>query len=727
MKSFQFHPVCLLPIVVLAAIHVCFPQTAGITSGALYTLSSKASGKLLDVGNSSMANGGNVDTWTDTRSDAERWMVIYSGNGLYTLTNAGSGKLLHSANTTPANSVNVDQNSNTNDNTVAWSIVDAGGGYYQLETAANPNFSLNLLNGTNANGANVLLWQSNSNDSQKWLFQAQSSQSAAPAAAIADQIFAAWKTKYYTTDAAGGYVNGEGFWGIAEIMEIVDDAYEVTGLAKYRDMFDQMYNGFIAKQGADWMWNNFNDDITWAVIACVRAALLTGNQTYLNKAKQQFDEMYSRAWTTGYGGGLLWEQGLTTKNSCINGPATVAAMYLGQATGDTTYFTKAQQIYTWSRIYLLVRSTGKVNDNYDGKVGDWSSTYNQGTYLGAAVMLYNYTKDTTYLDDALNIAGYTQNTMFQSNVINSEDGPDLCGFKGIFMRYARRYVVDLNKPDYILWLQLNAKVAYNNRDTSNIIGTLWGNRATDTAQYTAFSASTAVSLMINCPLSTTITKDAYATVEAEDFDYLKGVIVEPTADVSGVDQLGGIQDGYYTAYMNVDFGSTGAASVGFRVSSATAGGTIEIRLGGITGTLIGTVTVPGTGSWSTYTTVAAPIALTKGLQNLYLVYKGSGYLYNINYFRFFQENTANIKATTSSRAKTIAIYLRAAGTQLHIALGGLPVNRLFITDVQGRVVYQSSKNTCITQDLDVSKYPKGVYFVTAESNRQKINKEFILR
>jgi predicted alpha-1,6-mannanase (GH76 family) len=727
MKLFRFYPVCLLPIIVLAVIDVCFPQTAGITSGALYTLSSKAGGKLLDVGNSSMANGGNVDTWANTKSDAERWIVSYGGNGLYTLTNVGSGKLLHIAGTTPANSVNVDQNTGTNDNTETWSIVDAGGGYYQLKTAANQNFSLDLLNGTNANGANVLLWQSNSDDSQKWLLQAQTSQSAAPTAAIADQIFAAWKTKYYTADAAGGYVNGEGFWGVAEIMEIVDDAYEATGLVKYRTMLDQMYNGFIAKQGADWMWNNFNDDITWAVIACVRAALLTGNQTYLNKAKQQFDEMYARAWTTGYGGGLLWKQGLTTKNSCINGPATVAAIYLGQATGDTTYYTKAKQIYAWSKTYLLVRSTGKVNDNYDGTVGTWSSTYNQGTYLGASVMLYNLTKDTTYLDDATKIAGYTQNTMFQSNVINAEDGPDLCGFKGIFMRYARRYVVDLNKPDYIPWLQLNAKVAYNNRDTSDIIGTLWGNRAADTAQFTAFSASTAVSLMINCPLSTTITKNAYATIEAEGFDYLKGVIVEPTADAGGIDQLGGIQDGFYTAYMNVDFGPTGATSVAFRVSSATAGGTIEIRLGGPTGILIGTVTVTGTGDWSTYTTVTAPIALTKGLQNIYLVYKGSGYLYNINFFRFIEENTATIHVMTVPQAEPVAMYLNATSTQLHINLGGLPVNRLLITNVQGRLVFHSGKNNSGIQTIDVSEYPKGVYVVTAESNRQKINKKFILK
>jgi predicted alpha-1,6-mannanase (GH76 family) len=706
---------------------VCLSQTAGITSGAIYTLASKASGRVLDVGNSSMANGGNVDTWTNTTSDAERWMVTYLGNSLYTLTNVGSGNLLHSANATPANSVNVDQSSSTNDNTIKWNIADAGNGYYQLASAAGPSFLLDLANGTNADGANVQLWTSNNSDPQKWLFQMQTAQNAAPTAAIADEIFAAWKAKYYTTNTTGGSVSGEGFWGVADIMEIVDDAYEVTGFAKYRDMFAELYNGFVAQQGSDWAWNEYNDDITWAVIACVRAALLTGNQTYLAKAKQQYDQMYARAWTTGYGGGLLWKQGLTTKNACINGPAMVAAMYLGQATGDTTYFTKATQIYTWSKAYLFVRSTGKVNDNYDGTVGNWSSTYNQGTYLGAAVMLYDHTKDTTYRDDALKIADYTQNAMFGSSVINSESGPDLDGFKGILMRYARRYVVDLNRPDYIPWLQLNAKVAYNNRDTSGIIGTLWGTRTSDTATCAAFSASTAVSLMLNCPLSTTITRDAYSTIEAENFDYLKGIIVEKTADTGGVNQVGGIMDGYYTAYMNVDFGSTGATKAEFRVSCATDGGTIEIRLGGITGTLIGTAVVTSTGSWTVYTTVSANVTKTTGLQNVYLVYKGAGYVCNLNHFRFIEATSTNAYAQRISGMSLEAIHLNSAQTQLRINPGSAKADKLSITNLLGRTMFQDTRGFSGIRTLDVSEYPRGVYFVTLEANHVRINGKVILK
>jgi hypothetical protein len=77
----------------------------------------------------------------------------------------------------------------------------------------------------------------------------------------------------------------------------------------------------------------------------------------------------------------------------------VACCYLAQATGDSTYYDKAISLYTWSKVYLFDAATGKLNDNVDLdkktgrlKISTWSSTYNQGTYLGAAVMLYKYTK-----------------------------------------------------------------------------------------------------------------------------------------------------------------------------------------------------------------------------------------------------------------------------------------------------------------------------------------------
>nr|MDA3853076.1 PA14 domain-containing protein [Bacteroidales bacterium] len=404
------------------------------------------------------------------------------------------------------------------------------------------------------------------------------------------------------------------------------------GDRKYMAMFTAMYQKFLIREGQDWQWNAFNDDITWMVIACTRAYLLSGREVYLTKAKEQFDKMYARASTSDFEGGLIWKEGIMSKNACINGPAMVACCYLGQATGDQTYYTKAISLYEWSLKYLFNPSTGKVNDAYDGEVHTWSSTYNQGTYLGATVMLYNYTGDDNYLHAAQHIAKFTKEEMFHSNAINSEDGRDLEGFKGIFMRYARKYVVDCNRSDYIPWLQLNARVAYNNRNSENIIATIWTTRTEEGSTSSSFGASTALSLLVNCPMSLQLTHSAYQTIQSEDFTTFSRIVVEPCSD--GTSNLGGIRQGAYSVYKNVDFGFFGASSADFRLSSAEDGGRIEIHLDALDGPIIGVVEALGTGDWANYDNFSCEVENVKGLHDIYLVYQGDGYLFNINYFTF---------------------------------------------------------------------------------------------
>jgi len=472
-----------------------FAQTGKIRSGGIYTLKSKWNGKLLDVSNSSMDNNAGVDCWTDTRSDAERWKVTDIGKNVYTLTNVASGKLLHIASIS-ADSANLDQCDNAVNSDVKWKIEKVGNKLYRLISLSNPNFSLNLNHGA-ADGTKVNLSRSSGDDVQKWYFL-EVTQHAPSYASIADKSFTAWYNKY-------GVDTTKGFWDKAEMMEIVLDALEVTKDVKYEARFNTMYNNFIIHNKTDWMYNKFNDDITWAVLACVRGAMLTGNKAYLEKGKEQFDKMYTRAFTSLYGGGLNWYETRTSKNACINGPAIVACCYLAQATGDETYYDKAIALYTWSKLYLLNAATGKVNDNVDLdkrsqklRVSDWSSTYNQGTYLAAAVMLYQYTKESSYLDEAKKIARYTKDNMYNGKVMNNEDGGnDLPGFKGIFARYARIYAIEGKQTDLNEWLQQNAKVAYNNRNSEGIIQTKWGTRTSETKPGSAFGASTAVSLLIN--------------------------------------------------------------------------------------------------------------------------------------------------------------------------------------------------------------------------------------
>jgi predicted alpha-1,6-mannanase (GH76 family) len=322
---------------------------------------------------------------------------------------------------------------------------------------------------------------------------------------IADRVFSAWYTAY-DIESVNGF-----FWDNAEMMEVILDAYDVTKDPKYKIMFEAMYKNFISKNGSDWQNNNYNDDIAWMVLVSIRGYFITANRSYLDKAKEQFDKMYTRAFSYTYGGGMLWYYTKTTKNACINGPSMVACCYLAKATGDTTYYNKAISLYTWSKLYLFDPATGKVNDNVDLdkntgllKVSRWSSTYNQGTYLGAATMLYKHTGEASYLAEAQKIALYIRDEMYKGQVMNNEDnGNDLPGFKGIFARYARMYTVELNKSDLVVWLRLNAKEAYGNRNSRDLIQTKWATKTSETKPASAFGCSTAVSLLINTlPFST---------------------------------------------------------------------------------------------------------------------------------------------------------------------------------------------------------------------------------
>ena len=69
-----------------------------------------------------------------------------------------------------------------------------------------------------------------------------------------------------------------------------------------------------------------------------------------------------------------------------------------------------------------------------------------------------------------------------------------------------------------------------------------------------------------------------------------------------------------------------------RVASNTSGGTITVHLDSSTGTVVGTVTVPGTGAWQSWVTETCNLTASAGTHNLYLVYSGgSGPLFNLEW------------------------------------------------------------------------------------------------
>ena len=125
---------------------------------------------------------------------------------------------------------------------------------------------------------------------------------------------------------------------------------------------------------------------------------------------------------------------------------------------------------------------------------------------------------------------------------------------------------------------------------------------------------------------------AFTQIEAESYNDQSG-IQNVTCD-EGTEAIGYTENGDYTVYKNIDF-ENGATSFKTRASSATNGGNIEIRLDSITGPLVGTCTVAGTGDWQTFSDVSCNVSGVSGKHDVYLKFTGeSGYLFNINWFIF---------------------------------------------------------------------------------------------
>ena len=307
------------------------------------------------------------------------------------------------------------------------------------------------------------------------------------------------KNFYVVAEDGTGAIAGEQFWPRAEILEIVVDAYEKTGEVEYMELFDQMYAGFLKDYKEEWSFNDYNDDIMWMTIACARAYQAGGKEEYLQQARHHFDLVYERAWSEDLGGGLFWRTENTTKNSCINGPAAIAACLLYQATGEQSYLDKAVAVYGWQSENLL-GSTGAVYDAWDleNGINEWCSTYNQGTFIGASVYLYEALGEEDYLQNAILAADYARDEMYGGGVINTEDeGNDLPGFKGIFARWMGKLIYECDQEQYLPWMEKNARTAWGNRNSKDIMWTKWADKTQDTF-YTAWGCSAGVALLWNC-------------------------------------------------------------------------------------------------------------------------------------------------------------------------------------------------------------------------------------
>jgi predicted alpha-1,6-mannanase (GH76 family) len=270
------------------------------------------------------------------------------------------------------------------------------------------------------------------------------------------------------------------FWWAAQLWDLVLDAYERNPKPEYGQRIDDVYDGFVA-QYPDWL-NDYNDDLGWWAQAALRAHALTQNPRYLERAKTLFDDIWTY-WSEAYGGGVTWRRSnRAQKNVATNGPLTVIAVRLYQATQDVAYLERARKLHAFVDS-ALTDGDARVWDNIEnGELRRWDFTYNFGNFVLASLAMREVTDDAAskarLLERSVKAADWVLMNLTNAGTLLDEGTGDGGGFKGVFMRALARLAreTDLEaslSERFARALVDNATTIWNNRRADGLIGSDW--------------------------------------------------------------------------------------------------------------------------------------------------------------------------------------------------------------------------------------------------------------
>jgi len=246
------------------------------------------------------------------------------------------------------------------------------------------------------------------------------------------------------------------YWPQAHAMDVIVDAYERTKENYYLDFYEKWYQGMptFNRGGSDGWKNNYIDDMEWIALTLIRMYETSGNEKYFIQARHMFDDYIWITWGPDneepWCGGITWcTSSEKSKNACSNGPAAIIAAKLYKyydvvsnkgTKNKETYLQEAKDIFNWEKKALFNQNTGMIADRMEkGGVAGGALSYNQGTFLGAGLFIYQLTNDKSYLDAAIKAATYGienigQATGAKKKMTNPGTG-DGGLFHGIFFRY----------------------------------------------------------------------------------------------------------------------------------------------------------------------------------------------------------------------------------------------------------------------------------------------------
>ena len=288
---------------------------------------------------------------------------------------------------------------------------------------------------------------------------------------------------YYAHTLTSSGTQQDGEWTEGLDITVPIDRYQYTHAQGDRDFMISLLNSlaYYNAQGGpngNWQGDGWDDNLAWMVNPFLRGYQLTGTSSYLDQAKAGWNNGYTQGWDTTVAGGGIWENtDKQSKCALSNDPFVFEGVGLYQATGDATYLTKAETIYSWVRSTLLVTS-GSNAGRVHGCVGsngvvqaDDDNVYNDGSFLEAASQLYRVTGNQAYYNDAKMVADHT---VAQGSALRNNDQDSGSQWAYWFTRGLSDFATESNLwSTYGSWLQGNANAAWNERDSLNLTWNDW--------------------------------------------------------------------------------------------------------------------------------------------------------------------------------------------------------------------------------------------------------------
>ena len=370
-----------------------------------------------------------------------------------------------------------------------------------------------------------------------------------------DAMWTGYTNDFYVLAASGHHIFGvtagnttiTGFWEEANEIAMAEDGYDwattdynsLGSGSAISSMIDDLCAGFVAHNGSLWSADQYDDDILWATMAFARAYQITGDNSWLADATNNFNYVWANGQEDGVTDGSL---GLTQVRgdkrmyANVNFTFVIAGDMLYDLTGNSIYKSEADVIFNWSKTNLYVYnhlpakngSTNvcsmiyNYNDSEFGKsIQIRDEMYNYGIAIQAADfendtdmavtvanwMIYNINADTN--SDGTPYAGtYDGYNVLPDYGAGGNNGDNNCGYDGIALRGFGFALMDglLANPDALPFAQANVQSAWNHRGSDNVEWCGWTTSPSGTKY--SWGDSSAMAGMFDIPAPVRLVQDS---------------------------------------------------------------------------------------------------------------------------------------------------------------------------------------------------------------------------